>query len=95
MSFMLLLAALHAAWNGRRSKVTHFPCRFVTDRFACRFVTLIDVLYEKHIRLFCSAEAEPMDLFANIMTMQDARSQKSKMVGASCLLLLLHAAMHM
>ncbi|KAL3137749.1 hypothetical protein ABBQ38_005013 [Trebouxia sp. C0009 RCD-2024] len=46
---------------------------------AYRFVTLIDVLYERHIRLFCSADGEPSDLFANIMTMQDARKAKSKM----------------
>lgn len=44
-------------------------------------MTLIDVLYEKHIRVFCSADGEPSDLFANIMTMQEARSQKSNMVG--------------
>ena len=44
-------------------------------------MTLIDVLYEKHIRVFCSADGEPSDLFANIMTMHDARNQKSKMVG--------------
>lgn len=54
---------------------THHRCSLL-----CRFVTLIDVLYEKHIRVFCSADGEPSDLFANIMTMQDARNQKSKMV---------------
>ncbi len=46
----------------------------------CRFVTLIDVLYEHRIRVFCSAEGEPMDLFVNIMTLQEARTQRSNMV---------------
>lgn len=46
----------------------------------CRFVTLIDVLYEHRIRVFCSADAEVMDLFVNIMTLQEARTQRPKMV---------------
>lgn len=47
----------------------------------CRFVTLIDVLYEHRIRVFCSAKGEPMDLFVNIMTLQEARTQRSNMVN--------------
>lgn len=49
---------------------------------AYRFVTLIDVLYEHRIRVFCSAAGEPMDLFANIMTLQEARSVRSKLTKA-------------
>lgn len=45
---------------------------------AYRFLTLVDVLYEHHIRLFCSAEALPFELFEHIMTriqLQDSPSQ--------------------
>ncbi len=47
----------------------------------CRFVTLIDVLYEHRIRVFCSADGEPMDLFVNVMTLQEARTQRPNMVS--------------
>lgn len=46
---------------------------------AYRFVTLIDVLYEHRIRVFCSAAADPMQLFVHIMTQQDARAQRPGM----------------
>ncbi|KAL0053502.1 hypothetical protein WJX82_006636 [Trebouxia sp. C0006] len=49
---------------------------------AYRFVTLIDVLYEHRIRVFCSADGEPTDLFVNIMTLQEARTQRSNMSKA-------------
>ncbi|KXZ44587.1 hypothetical protein GPECTOR_65g205 [Gonium pectorale] len=39
---------------------------------AYRFVTLIDVLYEARTRLLVTAEAPPVDLFANIITQFDA-----------------------
>ena len=35
---------------------------------AYRFVTLIDILYENKIRLLCSAEGSPADLFSNVET---------------------------
>lgn len=48
---------------------------------ACRFVTLVDVLYENRIRLFCSAEDDPMQLFRHIVSVADARrATKSEMV---------------
>lgn len=48
----------------------------------CRFVTLIDVLYENQIRLFCSADADPMELFQHIVTVSDARRlSKTNMVS--------------
>jgi protein AFG1 len=37
-----------------------------TKSAAYRFVTLIDVLYEHKIRLLCSAEASPMELFKHV-----------------------------
>ena len=46
----------------------------------CRFVTLIDVLYEHRIRLFCSAEGDPYALFQNILTQQDANEQRANLV---------------
>ena len=45
---------------------------------AYRFLTLVDVLYEHRIRLFCSAEGGPFDLFSNIMTQQEAKERESK-----------------
>ena len=51
----------------------------------CRFVMLIDVLYENQIRLFCSAEGDPMQLFKHIVTVSDARRvSKSNMVSHVC-----------
>ncbi|CAD6262993.1 unnamed protein product [Miscanthus lutarioriparius] len=52
---------------------------------AYRFVTLIDVMYENKARLLCTAEAGPVGLFENIVTVAEAqkvsprysRSQKS------------------
>lgn len=44
-------------------------------------MTLVDVLYENRIRLFCSAEGDPMQLFQHVVTMADARRiNKSDMV---------------
>jgi predicted ATPase len=42
---------------------------------AYRFVTLIDVLYEHRVRVLCSAEAMPLQLFENIKTNQDAKAE--------------------
>lgn len=47
-----------------------------TRPHAYRFVTLVDVLYEHRIRLFCSAAASPVELFANVFTQQDAKAAK-------------------
>lgn len=52
---------------------------------AYRFVTLVDVMYENKARLLCTAEAAPIELFENIVTVAEAqkisprssRSQKS------------------
>ncbi|KAF6997289.1 hypothetical protein CFC21_013527 [Triticum aestivum] len=52
---------------------------------AYRFVTLVDVMYENKGRLLCTAEAEPIELFENVVTVAEAqkssprssRSQKS------------------
>ncbi|KAH7624102.1 hypothetical protein Ndes2526B_g01357 [Nannochloris sp. 'desiccata'] len=41
---------------------------------AYRFVTLIDVLYEHRVRVLCAAEAMPLQLFENIKTNQDAKT---------------------
>ena len=41
-----------------------------------RFVTLIDVMYENRTRLVCTAEATPLELFRNVMTMRDYHSQR-------------------
>ncbi|KAJ8751004.1 hypothetical protein K2173_016185 [Erythroxylum novogranatense] len=40
---------------------------------AYRFVTLIDVMYENHSRLLCSAEGSPGELFEKIVTVSDAQ----------------------
>lgn len=46
-----------------------------------RFLTLVDVLYEHHIRLICSAEAQPIDLFSHILTREQLRQQQSSEVS--------------
>ena len=56
----------------------------------CRFVTLIDVLYEHRIRLFCSAEGDPYVLFQNILTQQDANERRAHLVRTRLNLVLLH-----
>lgn len=40
---------------------------------ACRFVTLVDVIYENRARLLCTAEATPGELFEGIVTISDAQ----------------------
>ena len=42
----------------------------------CRFLTLVDVLYEHNIRLFCSSEGLPFELFQHIMTRSQANEPK-------------------
>jgi predicted ATPase len=42
---------------------------------AYRFLTLVDVLYEHNIRLFCSAEALPFELFEHIITRTQSSTQ--------------------
>ena len=42
----------------------------------CRFLTLVDVLYEHNIRLFCSSEGLPFELFAHIMTRSQANEPR-------------------
>uniref|UniRef100_A0A0D9X609 AAA+ ATPase domain-containing protein n=2 Tax=Leersia perrieri TaxID=77586 RepID=A0A0D9X609_9ORYZ len=52
---------------------------------AYRFVTLVDVMYENKARLLCTAEAAPIELFENVVTVAEAhkisprssRSQKT------------------
>ena len=48
---------------------------------SCRFVTLIDVMYEHRIRAFISAEAKAFDLFDNILTQTENRLREGNMVG--------------
>ncbi|KAG6410522.1 hypothetical protein SASPL_128583 [Salvia splendens] len=40
---------------------------------AYRFVTLVDVMYEKRARLLCTAEGTPFQLFERIVTIADAQ----------------------
>ncbi|EPS68387.1 hypothetical protein M569_06381, partial [Genlisea aurea] len=41
---------------------------------AYRFVTLVDVIYDNRARLVCTAEAAPVELFENIVTVADAQN---------------------
>ena len=43
----------------------------------CRFLTLVDVLYEHNIRLFCSSEGLPFELFQHVVTRSEARESKN------------------
>lgn len=47
-----------------------------TKSEAYRFVTLIDVLYENRIRIFCSAAGDPQDLFSMVLSQQESRNTK-------------------
>jgi cell division protein ZapE len=52
---------------------------------AKRFVTLIDALYEGHVRLICSAEAEPEKLYlegAGSFEFERTASRLREMQGA-------------
>ena len=42
---------------------------------AYRFVTLIDVFYENRIQVMCSAAGNPMDIFQNVFSQEEARKQ--------------------
>lgn len=42
---------------------------------AYRFVTLVDVFYENRIQVMCSAAGNPMDLFQNVFSQEDAKKQ--------------------
>lgn len=43
---------------------------------AYRFVTLVDVVYEERVRLICSAEAPPPELFKRIVTQSEYRAHR-------------------
>ncbi len=47
---------------------------------AYRFLTLVDVLYEHHIRLVCSAGGQPFDLFEHILTREQLRERGPEQV---------------
>lgn len=49
-----------------------------TRAAAYRFVTLIDVLYEHRVRLVCSAEGFPSELFSNVLTNLEAKEAASR-----------------
>lgn len=42
---------------------------------AYRFVTLVDILYEHRVRLLCSAESSPIELFRNVVTKLEVRER--------------------
>ena len=50
-------------------------CAGATRSEAYRFVTLVDVLYDHHVRLFASAAAPPAQLFDNIYTQEAAKAK--------------------
>ncbi|KAI4963425.1 hypothetical protein ZWY2020_014122 [Hordeum vulgare] len=45
---------------------------------AYRFVTLVDVMYENKGRLLCTAEAEPIELFENVVTVAEAQKSSPR-----------------
>lgn len=61
---------------------------------AYRFVTLIDVLYENRIRVFCSAAGDPQELFALVMSHQDAKRSKVAVKAAEQTCHRVHASHH-
>ncbi len=46
--------------------------------FLCRFLTLVDVMYEHNIRLFCSAAGSPFELFEHIVSHQGQQQQQQQ-----------------
>lgn len=40
---------------------------------AYRFVTLVDVLYENRIQVMCSAAGNPVELFQNVFSQEEAK----------------------
>ena len=46
---------------------------------AHRFVTLVDVLYEHRIRVFISAADDPVQLFAKILSVSEARGARVRL----------------
>ncbi|KQJ95827.1 AFG1-like ATPase [Brachypodium distachyon] len=45
---------------------------------AYRFVTLVDVMYENKARLLCTAEAAPIEIFENIVTVAEAQKSSPR-----------------
>lgn len=75
--------AILALRSGPSAACTDMPVR------CRRFLTLVDVLYEHNIRLFCSSEGLPFELFQHIMTRSQANEPRVMQVGqlvpaASC-----------
>eukprot|EP00210_Caulerpa_lentillifera_P002996 g2860.t1 len=45
---------------------------------AYRFVSLIDILYDNRIRLICSAEGDPVELFKKVLSHKDSMSKANE-----------------
>ncbi|KAI8109820.1 hypothetical protein M9434_001099 [Picochlorum sp. BPE23] len=66
------MALSHAKHTLALSGVPIFDAKSKTSAY--RFVTLIDILYENKVRLLCSAEGSPEEIFAHVQTYSESKS---------------------
>jgi len=63
--------------------VDGLPCfTAATKAAAYRLVTLVDVAYERHVRLVLAAQGEPQDLFRRVLTHDEYEARQASLTAA-------------